>query len=314
MRIKEDKKGPVNNLKDQVIAFFDKCNESGYGAQDRNMESCLRFAEYLGENTNLQKMQNAESRHLYRYVEYMKAKGLAVSTMMTDLSGIRFYYNRNGCKNELPANDKLNLGQREVGKYDRAWLPGEIDRCYALANLKGKMDVVISMDFMLHFGLRIDEATSLKLTYLKRALNYGQLMVTGKGGKQHVIDFDESGKHKAIIEKWLSFAEAGGKYPTDYLICDKKCRSVEKKKKSMQNWLIRMKKQILEPGRAEFTEHGKKPRRDTISFHGLCHTFAQNYLTELKFMNSKDARLKVSQALGHERMEITRVYTNEKKT
>lgn len=314
MRIKEDKKGPVNNLKDQVIAFFDKCNESGYGAQDRNMESCLRFAEYLGENTNLQKMQNAESRHLYRYVEYMKAKGLAVSTMMTDLSGIRFYYNRNGCKNELPANDKLNLGQREVGKYDRAWLPGEIDRCYALANLKGKMDVVISMDFMLHFGLRIDEATSLKLTYLKRALNYGQLMVTGKGGKQHVIDFDESGKHKAIIEKWLSFAEAGGKYPTDYLICDKKCRSVEKKKKSMQNWLIRMKKQILEPGRAEFTEHGKKPRRDTISFHGLCHTFAQNYLTELKFMNPKDARLKVSQALGHERMEITRVYTNEKKT
>lgn len=31
-------------------------------------------------------------------------------------------------------------------------------------------------------------------------------------------------------------------------------------------------------------------------------------------MNPKDARLKVSQALGHERMEITRVYTNEKKT
>lgn len=311
--MKEDRKGPVNNLKDQVIAFFDKCNEGGYGAQDRNMESCLRFAEYLGENTNLQKMQNAEARHLYRYVEYMKAKGLAVSTMMTDLSGIRFYYNRNGCKNELPTNDKLNLGQREVGKYDRAWLPGEIDRCYALANLKGRMDVVISMDFMLHFGLRIDEATSLKLTYLKRALNYGQLMVTGKGGKQRVIDFDESGKHKAIIEKWLSFAEAGGKYPTDYLICDKKCRSVEKKKKSMQNWLIRMKKQILEPGRAEFTEHGKKPRRDTISFHGLRHTFAQNYLTELSYMNPKDAKLKVSQALGHERMEITRVYTNEKK-
>ena len=82
----------------------------------------------------------------------------------------------------------------------------------------------------------------------------------------------------------------------------------------MQNWLIRMKKQILESGRAEFTEPGKKPRRDTISFHGLRHTFAQNYLTDLKFMNPKDARLKVSQALGHERMEITRVYTNEKKT
>ena len=304
--MKEDREGAVTNLKNQVIAFFDNCNEGRYGAQERNKESCLRFAEYLGENTNLQKMKNAEARHLYGYVEHMKAKGLAPSTIMTDLSGIRFYYKRKSCKNELPTNDKLNLDKRETGKYDRAWLPGEIDRCYALANLKGRTD-------MLHFGLRIDEATSLKLTYLKRALNYGQLMVTGKSGKQRVITFDERGKHRAIIEKWLSFAEAGGKYPPDYLICDKKCRSVEKKKKSMQNWLIRMKKQILEPNRAEFTEPGKKPRRDTISFHGLRHTFTQNYLTQLSYMKPKDAKLKVSQALGHERTEITRVYISDKK-
>lgn len=218
----------------------------------------MRFAEYLGDNTNLQKMKNTEARHLYGYVEFIQDRGLATSTIMTDLSGIRFYYDRNGCKNKLPTNDLLNLGKRETGKYDRAWLPSEIERCYALANLKDRTDIETAMDFMLHFGLRIDEATSLKLTYLKRALNYGQLMVTGKCGKQRVITFDEGGKHRAIIEKWLSFAEAGGKYPTDYLICDKKCRSVEKKKKSMQNWLIRVKKQILEPNRTEFTESGKR--------------------------------------------------------
>ena len=137
----KEEKGSVKNLKGQVTSFFDNCNEGGYGAQDRNMESCLRFAEYLGENTNLQKMKNAEARHLYGYVDYMKAKGLAVSTIMTDLSGIRFYYKRNGCKNELPTNDKLFLGKRETGKYDRAWLPVEIDRCYALANFKGRADV-----------------------------------------------------------------------------------------------------------------------------------------------------------------------------
>ncbi len=201
-----------------------------------------------------------------------------------------------------------------TAKYDRAWLLSEIERCYALANFKGKTDIVIAMDFMLHFGLRINEATSLKVSYLKRALNYGELMVTGKGGKQRVITFDEGGKHRAIIEKWLAFAENGGKYPTDYLICDKKNRSVEKKKKSMQNWLIRVKKQIIEPDREEITAVGKKPRRDSISFHGLRHTFAQNYLTELSYMNPKDAKLKVSQALGHERIEITRVYINDKKT
>lgn len=306
--MKENREGAVNNLKGQVKAFFGKCNEGSYESRDRNKESCLRFADYLGNNTNLQKMKNAEARHLYDYVDFMKNKGLAPATIMTDLSGIRFYYERNGCKNELPTNDKLNLDKRETGKYDRAWLPSEIERCYALANFKGRMDIITAMDFMLNFGLRIDEAASLKLTYLKRALNYGELMVTGKGGKQRVITFDEGGKHRAIIEKWLSFAENGGKYPTDYLICDKKHRSVEKKKKSMQNWLIRMKKQIIEPNREEITVAGNKPRKDTITFHGLRHTFAQNYLTELSYMDPKDARLKVSQTLGHERIEITRVY------
>lgn len=55
--MKEDREGAVTNLKNQVIAFFDNCNEGRYGAQERNKESCLRFAEYLGENTNLQKMK-----------------------------------------------------------------------------------------------------------------------------------------------------------------------------------------------------------------------------------------------------------------
>ncbi len=301
--MKENRDGAVKNLKGQVVAFFDNCNEGSYESRDRNKEACLRFADFLGNTTYLQKMKNAEARHLYGYVEFMQNRGLAPAMIMSDLSGIRFYYKRNGCKNELPTNDKLNLDKRETGKYDRAWLPSEIERCYTLANFKGRTDIVIAMDFMLHFGLRINEATSLKLTYLKRALNYGELMVTGKGGKQ-----------RAIIEKWLAFAENGGKYPTDYLICDKKNRSVEKKKKSMQNRLIRVKKQIIEPDRDEITVPGKKPRRDSISFHGLRHTFAQTYLTELSYMKPKDAKLKVSQALGHERIEITRVYINDKKS
>lgn len=70
----------------------------------------------------------------------------------------------------------------------------------------------------------------------------------------------------------------------------------------MQNWLIRMKKQLLEPNRSEVAATGKKPRRGTISFHGLRRTFAQNYLTEISYMKPKDAKLKVSQALDQERM------------
>ncbi|MDO4618966.1 MAG: tyrosine-type recombinase/integrase [Clostridia bacterium] len=309
----DSRQGLVENLSNQVNAFFDGWNLGAKSARERNRESNLRFAKYLGENTHLQKMTNVEARHLYDYVQYMKEKGMAPSTIMSDLSGIRKYYKHNGCKNVLPKNNKLNLEKREVGKYDRAWLPQEIERCYQLATHMGRMDVVISMDFMLHFGLRLNEAASLKVSYLMKALNDGQLMVTGKGGYVRVIVFDEKGRQRAIVEKWLDYARANGKYPGDYLICDKKKRSVDLKKKSMQNWLSRAKDKVMEPNRETIVEDGKKPRKESASFHGLRHTFAQNYLTELTYMKPKDAKLEVSYTLGHKRIEITRVYMAEKK-
>ncbi len=311
--MQENKNGITKNLRSQIKAFFADCNVGSYESRNRNMESCFRFADFLGENTHLQKMKNVEARHLYDYVDFMKEKGLAPSTIMSDLSGIRFYFKRNGCKNQLPENKKLNLDKREVGKYDRAWLPQEIERCYALATHMGRMDVVIAMDFMLHFGLRINEASRLKVSYLMKALKDGQLMVIGKGGYVRVIAFDENGKHRAVVEKWLEYAKASGKYALDYLLCDKENRSVDKKKKSMQNWLSRAKMKFIEPDRELIEEDGKKPRKDSISFHGLRHTFTQNYLTELKFMDPKDAKLEASLTLGHKRISITHVYTAEKK-
>lgn len=60
-------------------------------------------------------------------------------------------------------------------------------------------------------------------------------------------------------------------------------------------------------------ENGKKPKKDSISYHGLRYAFAQRYMTELTFMKPKDVRLEVSLTLGHGRIEITRIYTAEKK-
>ncbi len=305
------RQGLIDNLSNQVNAFFDGWNLGSKKSRERNRQANLRFAKYLGENTHLQKMTNVEARHLYAYVKHMQTRGLAPATVMSDLSGIRKYFKHNGCKNILPDNKKLVLEKREVGKYDRAWLPQEIERSFALATHMGRMDVVISMDFMLNFGLRLNEAATLKVSYLMKALNCGQLMVTGKGGKVRVISFDEGGRQRAIVEKWLDYAKASGKYPLDYLICDNKHRSVDLKKKSMQNWLSRAKAKVMEPDRDTVQEDGKKPRKDSISFHGLRYTFAQNYLTEHEFMNPKDARLRLSQDLGHERISVTRIYTSE---
>ncbi len=64
-----NKNGITKNLRAQVEVFFDNCNVGSYASRDRNKEACFRFADFLGENTHLQKMKNVEARHVYDYVD-----------------------------------------------------------------------------------------------------------------------------------------------------------------------------------------------------------------------------------------------------
>lgn len=127
------KQGLVKNLSNQVNAFYDDWNFGGYRSRERNRQANLRFAKCLGAHTNLRKMKNVETQYLYDYVDYMKEKGLAASTIMSDISGIRKYFKHNGRKNHLPENKKFDLQKQQIGKYDRAWLAQEISRAYAIA-------------------------------------------------------------------------------------------------------------------------------------------------------------------------------------
>ncbi len=231
---KEDT-GLKQNLVNQVRSFFKRNNEKSYGTDNRYLESGLRFARFLGEETHLQKMTNAEAPHLYAYVDYMKEKGLAPSTIMTDLSAIRFYYGRNGSKNKMPENVKLDLEKRSPTRLDRSWLPSEIKSAYDRAIFMRRYDVVVSMDFMLHFGLRINEMASLKVFRLINAAESGQLVIKGKGARTRVISFEENSKQMQIVKKWLAHAKEHNKHREHFLICEDGHRDVEKAKKSLHN-------------------------------------------------------------------------------
>ncbi len=311
MAIKEDT-GLKQNLVNQVRSFFKKNNERSYGTDNRYLEGCLRFARFLGEETHLQKMTNAEARHLYAYVDYMKEKGLAASTIMTDLSAIRFYYERNGSKNKMPENVKLDLEKRSPTRLDRSWLPSEIKSAYGRAILMGRRDVLVSLDFMLHFGLRINELASLKLKMIEEAEKTTQLRIIGKGARKRVICFEENSLQMKIIRKWIDEAKATKRDKEQYIICEDKHRSVEKAKKSLHNWYYDQRDCYMVKDRANIVEEGKKPRADKITPHGLRHTFAQRYLVEHSNINPKKARKDLAEELGHGRISVTRIYENTK--
>lgn len=66
--------GLVKNLSNQINAFFDDWNVGNYRLNERNRQTNLRFAKYLGEHTNLRKIKNMETHYLYDYVDYMKKR------------------------------------------------------------------------------------------------------------------------------------------------------------------------------------------------------------------------------------------------
>lgn len=180
--------GLYKNLCEQVASIYKHCNELSYGTRKRYYEATKRFCAFLADNFRLEKFKNVEDRHFRAYVEHLIESGTAPATIQSDLSGIRFFHRKSGSKNKLSENERLNLPKRAVGTENRAWLPEEKEKARAIAEEMGRTDVVIAIDFIDAFGLRIEEMCRTKLEYLMSALKNGQLVVPkGKGGQKRNI-------------------------------------------------------------------------------------------------------------------------------
>ena len=165
--------GLYKNLCEQVKSLYKHCNEKSYETRKRHFEATKRFCSFLADRYRLQKFKNVEDRHFRAYAEYLKEMGFSPATIQSDLSGIRFFHRLSGSKNKLSENNCLDLPKRAVGVENRAWLPEEKVKARALAEEMGRTDVVIAIDFIDAFGLRIEELCRTKLEYLMSALKNG---------------------------------------------------------------------------------------------------------------------------------------------
>ena len=301
--------GLYKNLLAQVDAIYKHSNELSFKTRARYLEATKRFCKYLADNFRLQNFKNVEDRHFKAYVEHLKENN-AAATIQSDLSGIRYFHRKSGSKNRLSQNEKLNLSKRATGKEDHSFLKTEIDSMRKLAVTQGRQDVVIAIDFAGEFGLRLEEICTLRVEYLMSAFKTSQLVIKGKGGQTRAIDLNT--EQREIIQKYLNYARCSGRYPKDYLISSSEKNGVKREKRSLQNWMSYNRKYFIVENRADLSEDGKKKRTETISWHGLRHTYAQRtYENELK-ERPRRARKIVSENLGHHRTEVTRIYLADK--
>ena len=297
--------GIYKNLVSQIDSILKHSNERSIKSRYRYYEATKRFCRFLADNYRLKKFKNVEDRHFRAYIKYLKENNEA-TTIQTDLSGIRYFHEKSGSKNKLSENVQLNLPKRAVGKEDRSWTSEEIGKARVVAREMGRVDVEISLDLVPTFGLRIEELCRLKVEQLMHAEKYGQLIVQGKGKKTRPIPVNE--EQMKIIKKYLDYAKVSGRAPGDYLISSSEKNGVLHEKRSLQNWMSFHRKKFVDENRADMKEEGKKPRHETISWHGLRHSYAQRRFEEVAKVSPEKAKKVVSHDLGHGRDTVTPIY------
>ena len=265
---------------------------------------CIRDSDYIAGTCNLQKFANFHPKYFREVAAYWKTTK-ETNTIYTELTGLRKYCEYAGCKYKMPENKELNLPKREPTKYNRAWLPHEIQRVKELAETMGRFDVRDAIELGEKLGLRIVEACQLKVGDVKSALGWGGLEIKGKGGQVRFVPI-ETEEQKELLQRLYREARAKGLVDGDFVLSKTIKYGPRMEKKSIENWIYNHRKDFTDPDRQQMVKFGKKPLVKNIVFHGLRHSYTQE---RDKHLQGDPRRWqKLSEGLGHHRLSVTNIY------
>ena len=101
-------KNIYTNLETQFNKVFRHLKVGSFKTRERYAKAFKRFMVYLANEYRLQKLSNISEKHILSYLNYLQKKGLAASTIKTELAAIRFFHdNLPYVKHTLPTNDEI---------------------------------------------------------------------------------------------------------------------------------------------------------------------------------------------------------------
>ena len=291
------------NLMAQVERLARHNRQLSYKSRKRYQEAMMRYCKYLAAAWQLEKIRNISGKHLEAYAQYLQDCGKAPSTIKTELSAIRFWHDKmdDGGKYPLPSNKELLavLERREYGKVDRTWSGTEYERYLELCREAGKESFADVAQLARHLGLRIHEAFWLDTATAEKALRTGILTVKGKNGKWRDLPVEEP--ELSLLKRCLKGTRRGHKlFVPDEVATH---RQIE----AAQHFLLSLRKLVRDPGSTS-----------PLTYHGLRHNYAVERYNRIRDAQlatgasendaDHEARQQVSRLLGHERLEVTRIY------
>lgn len=303
----------------QMKKLFKHTRTGSYATRDRYEKACSSFVSFLDERYKLKNLRNVQDKHVVSYIEHRQAKGIADKTIKTELGAIRYMHDMVpeakyvlSSNAEITKNYAISLEQTKAVKGDRAWTEKEYEQMKELLNAQipnsSSNTPLITRDVIVlarSMGLRVSEAVAMRRSQAENALRTGVYQVLGeaKGGKHRNVPLSNEAQ-QLLTERIVNvprgervFAPAGEK--------------VHEVVNRIEKHLERHRELITTPEGAS-NRINYKNKIELLTFHGLRYGYVQNRMNELQQQGySRDAAASiVTQEVGHNRIEVIKIYTN----
>ena len=295
MKMTEKEMNIYHNLKTQADKVYRHIRTGSYKTRSRYYAAVLRFLRFLSVEYRLKNIQNIDGKHLIAYVLYMEAQDLSERTVKTDLSAIRWFHDFISCaRHRLPNNDDLGveLPKHVFTYYDRSWTDDEYLKMRDIAIREGYPAYDRAMQLGRLAGLRVHEVFKIDTATARAATRTGSITIVGKGGKSRTVPC--CAECIAALADQLAVTAPGQKlFVPPNMHTDRAINRLQ-----LFLWKYR-------------DEARDQTNPIKLTFHGLRHSYAAEKYTELRRNGASklDAYLRVSALLGHNRGEVSKIYT-----
>jgi len=213
--------GVIDNLGEQCEKVFKHCRAGSLATRRRYFATIRRFLSYTGEVYKLQKIQNISNKHLEAYITTLKAEGKSDKYLKTEASAIRYFIemipnSKHQLEDAKQQNFKLGLASTPDGRVDRQWSYEELNEFVKYSKEDGNKQISQLLQICYSFGLRLEEAVTLRRHQAEQAIKDGILNLSNtKGGHPRKIKIDNYGKK--LLSKIIMDIKRG-----DYILMPEK--------------------------------------------------------------------------------------------
>lgn len=284
-----------NNLKKQIDVVFKHSHECAFKTRERYRDSMYSFAKFLAKEYRKQNIGKIKNTHIEKYVKYMQEKDYSTSYVTTNVSAIRYFYDKKtGGRFIIKSNRGLGVNARRkderIGE-NRSISDESFHDLLNKTEFLGRQDFMLEIKLADRFGLRIHEVFSLRHSKIREAFKTGELKIKGKGGLIRTLNLSVRDKD------FLKEVEQYKKTKVDRIFVS----STEKthlKIKELQKFIRDYRD--VKGGDYEYI------------FHSIRHRYAQKLYSELRRcgITDSEARFIVSKRLGHNRISVSDIYLN----